>query len=91
MEGSLSAREGLRGSPHYNWANLYSAMARPIVKEECFLAVPREAKLQVKVQPTRLIKCVCQSCGYVIRSTRKWLDTGYPQCPCGGHIEEELR
>lgn len=37
----------------------------------------------IKVQSTRLLKVVCPKSGYVIRVTRKWLDTtGAPLCPC---------
>ena len=32
---------------------------------------------------SRLIKCECGECGYVARTTNKWLeDTGAPLCPC---------
>lgn len=32
---------------------------------------------------TRLIKAVCDNCGYVTRTTRKWLvHRGAPLCPC---------
>lgn len=35
-----------------------------------------------KKQTTRLIKCVCEECGYTIRTTRGWLDMGgAPICP----------
>ena len=34
-------------------------------------------------QPARLLKVECQSCGYVARVTKKWLEsTGAPICPC---------
>lgn len=36
-----------------------------------------------KKQTTRLIKAVCPTCGYVIRTTRQWIDKGLPVCPCG--------
>lgn len=33
-------------------------------------------------QGTRLLKCRCASCGYTVRTTRKWLDlAGPPICP----------
>lgn len=36
-----------------------------------------------KKQKTRLVKCECQSCGYTVRTTLKWLDqAGAPLCPC---------
>lgn len=38
-----------------------------------------------KKDGTRLIKVVCPSpgCGYTIRVTQKWIEVGYPTCPCG--------
>lgn len=40
-------------------------------------------KSPVKKQGTRLIKCECGDCGYVCRSTKKWLEeVGSPLCPC---------
>lgn len=41
-----------------------------------------------KVQGTRLLKVVCPDCGYVIRVTQKWIDEGYPTCPCGAYMGE---
>jgi hypothetical protein len=35
-----------------------------------------------KKQTARMIKCEC-ICGYVIRTTRKWIETGLPTCHCG--------
>lgn len=40
-----------------------------------------------KVQSTRMVKCRCDECGYIIRTTRKWLDKGVPFCFCGGNFE----
>ena len=31
---------------------------------------------------SRLLKCSCSACGYTVRVTRQWLDTGAPICPC---------
>lgn len=37
-----------------------------------------------KKQSTRLIKAACETCGYTVRVTRKWLDqSGTPLCPEG--------
>lgn len=33
-----------------------------------------------KKQSTRLIKCTCPACGYVVRTTQKWIDKGAPYC-----------
>lgn len=37
-----------------------------------------------KKQTTRLLKAVCPECGYTIRLTQKWADTGLPLCPVDG-------
>ena len=37
----------------------------------------------------RLVKAECPDCGYVIRTTRKWIDeSGLPTCPCGSEFQE---
>lgn len=38
---------------------------------------------QTKKQATRLLKAQCK-CGYTIRLTAKWANTGLPTCVCGG-------
>jgi hypothetical protein len=41
-------------------------------------------------QGTRLIKLTAAGCcGYTVRTTRKWLGQGYPQCPHGQPMAEE--
>jgi hypothetical protein len=42
---------------------------------------------EAKVQPTRMLKLVCGSCGYTVRTTAKWLDVGLPTCPCGDTLK----
>lgn len=38
---------------------------------------------KAKKQTTRLLKCSCESCGYIARVTSKWIDEiGAPICPC---------
>jgi hypothetical protein len=39
-----------------------------------------------KKQSTRMLKLECPCCGYVIRTTQKWLDSGVPTCPCGAEF-----
>jgi len=40
-----------------------------------------------KKQTTRMVKCECGDCGYVVRTTRKWLtDVGAPHCPNHGEM-----
>lgn len=40
------------------------------------------AKRPTKKQSTRMIKCECTACGYVVRTSAKWLAVGAPICPC---------
>jgi hypothetical protein len=42
-----------------------------------------------RTQSTRLLKLACPSCGYVIRTTRKWLDVGVPTCSCRDLFEPD--
>ena len=42
-----------------------------------------------KKQTTRMLKLECYGCGYVIRTTAKWLAIGIPSCCCGEEFEEE--
>jgi ribosomal protein L37E len=51
-----------------------------------------DASLDTRKQPTRLIKCECSSCGYIIRTTNKWLkQSGPPICPtCDIEFEVHL-
>jgi hypothetical protein len=39
-----------------------------------------------KKQRTRLLKVVCADCGYMIRTTQQWIDTGLPTCACGSEM-----
>lgn len=41
-----------------------------------------------KKQGTRLLALECPSCGYKIRVTQKWIDTGMPTCACGIEFEQ---
>lgn len=41
-------------------------------------------------QSTRLVKAECPGCGYVIRTTRKWIEeAGLPTCPCGQVFKQQ--
>lgn len=40
------------------------------------------ATLDKKKQGTRMIKLQCPACGYVVRTTRQWIEVGLPVCPC---------
>lgn len=45
-----------------------------------------------KKQTTRMCKLECAraGCGYVVRTTRKWIEIGVPTCCCGGEFEVEI-
>ena len=43
-----------------------------------------------KVQTTRMLKLTCPTCGYVIRTTGKWLKTGVPTCHDGDTFVAEM-
>lgn len=38
-------------------------------------------------QKTRMLKLECPTCGYVVRTTEKWIAVGLPTCPCGEEME----
>lgn len=47
------------------------------------------ASRQRKVQTTRLIKCQCAECGYIARTTTRWIEeAGAPLCPCNNEPME---
>lgn len=42
-----------------------------------------------KKQTTRMIKCECEDCGYVARTSNKWIEeAGAPLCPCNSEPME---
>jgi hypothetical protein len=53
--------------------------------------IPGSRSSALKKQGTRMIKLECPDDGYVVRTTRKWLDIGTPTCPCGLALEEEVK
>ena len=37
-----------------------------------------------------MLKAECDSCGMVVRTTRKWIEeVGLPTCACGGQFEQD--
>lgn len=57
---------------------------------------PGDLHIGSKTQTTRLLKCSCLKCGYITRTSQKWLAlSGAPHCPtpsCNNrvlHIEDE--
>lgn len=41
-----------------------------------------------KKQTTRMIKLSADCCGYIARTTKKWIEIGLPACPCGNEMVE---
>lgn len=41
-----------------------------------------------KKQGTRMLKLEAPCCGYVARTTKKWIEVGLPSCPCGNEMQE---
>jgi hypothetical protein len=41
-----------------------------------------------KPQSTRMLKVICKDCGWMARTSRKWIDLGLPTCGCGTKMEE---
>jgi hypothetical protein len=35
----------------------------------------------IKKQSTRMIKCVCNNCGYQVYTSKKWIEVALPVCP----------
>lgn len=44
-----------------------------------------------KTQTTRMIKLLCEDCGYTVRTTQKWIDEGLPSCPFGDEMIVEVK
>ncbi|MDQ2079513.1 hypothetical protein RA307_04905 [Xanthobacteraceae bacterium Astr-EGSB] len=45
------------------------------------------ARAAAERQATRMLKCECLDCGYIVRVTRKWIDAvGAPHCPRHGEM-----
>lgn len=65
------------------WA---SAIAKKLGKYPHAKLDPK--KFGNKKQSTRLLKIECPSCGYVARTTAKWIEVGLPICCCGVEFRE---
>jgi hypothetical protein len=49
-----------------------------------------QSKRPVNKQTTRMIKCECEECGYVVRTSKKWiLEVGAPHCPKHGAMHHD--
>ncbi len=52
-------------------------------------AIQLEGSDGPKKQGTRMLKLQAECCGYVVRTTQKWIDAGLPSCPCGNDLEPD--
>jgi hypothetical protein len=49
-----------------------------------------ETTTRPRKQTSRHVKCACTTCGYVVRTARKWLDgVGPPLCPRHGPMQPD--
>ncbi len=64
--------------------------AVPPVLAEALLRHVVAAKLPAPKQGTRMLKVICPADGYTIRTTNKWLQVGFPTCPCGTVMRREI-
>ena len=80
----IGAAVGLTGPPWRSagFSGEGAAMAAEILGR--IGSYPHAAlRLERKQQPTRMLKLVCPSCGYVARTTKQWLEqVGSLRCPC---------
>ncbi len=77
---------GLEGKPTATHAGteLITRLNGIIEKIGTYPHATLDPAIKDKKQSTRLVKAECPECGYVIRTTRKWIDeAGLPTCPCG--------
>lgn len=77
-------RLGLEGKPtSMTVGPEFEALAAPLlVKAGDYPHARLNAASPERKQGTRMIKCVCADCGYVARTTAKWLnEAGAPICP----------
>ncbi len=43
-----------------------------------------------KAQSTRMLKVTCPKCGYLVRTSQKWVNFGLPTCCCGEEMVETV-
>ena len=80
---------GLEGKPTATYAGKELEGKLSIIVESIGLYPHEEftpSDKEQKKQSTRMIKLECR-CGYVARTTRKWIAVGVPTCCCGGEFE----
>lgn len=83
LEGKATAT--FAGDEFAEWVNGLDAR---IGSYEHIALVPVGEK---KVQGTRMLKLEADCCGYVVRTTQKWIEIGLPSCPCGNEFTLEVK
>ena len=79
LEGKLTAT--VAGDAFKQWA------APALDKLGPYPHAKLDALRDRKKQSTRMVKSTCATCGYVARTTRKWInDVGAPHCPAHGEM-----
>lgn len=76
---------GLEGKPTATVAGeTFIKFVQPILKDiGPYPHVPLTVNPNFKAQSTNMLKVRCDDCGYILRTTAKWLDkAGAPICPC---------
>jgi hypothetical protein len=59
---------------------------KPVLKKAGPLPHKALTPVKIKKQSTRLLKCECPECGYVVRVTKKWIEeAGAPYCGRKSH------
>lgn len=85
LEGKLTAT--VAGAEWHEWADPILEKLGPLPHA----ALKKGESSGPKKQTTRMIKCTCQSCEFVFRTTKKWIeDCGELRCPnpvCDGEVE----
>lgn len=64
-----------------------SARLREIAEELGKYPHSKITPKNMKKQSTRMLKLLCPSCGYLARTSQKWIDLGTPTCACGIKME----
>lgn len=80
----LARKIGLEGKPTNTIpGDGFKARVAPLLRKVGDYPHARlNASSPAKKQGTRMIKCVCADCGYVVRTTAKWINNaGPPICP----------
>lgn len=89
----LMGEWGLEGKPTATVAGPLLREAMKALARE--LGPYRHSKLTYerargRKQSTRMLKVTCDECGYIARTTSKWLESvGAPICPCNGQVMRE--